>query len=87
MYEAYFERMTDDHTALIIVENLQQQFHISQTMLPKDSVIGNWFLAEIQDGIIISLEYDEQKTESMKFSIENRMQRLQSKKKSRFKRK
>lgn len=87
MYAAYFERITDDDSALMIVESLQRQFHISQTLLPENSVVGSWFLADIHNGEIISLEYDESKTESMKSEIENRIQRLQSKKKSRFKRK
>lgn len=86
MYAAYFDRITEDDCALIVVESLQRQFHISQTLLPENSVAGNWFCADIQDGEIISLRFDETKTANMKSEIETRMQRLQSKKKSRFKR-
>lgn len=86
MYSAYLDRFTDNDTALILIESLQKEFRVPSTSLPTGSVIGTWLTVEIQDDTIISIQLDEQKTSEMQSDIQNRMQRLQSKKKSRFKR-
>lgn len=87
MHSAYLDRFTDDGYALMLVENLNKQFHVPTSLLPEGSVAGIWFLVEVQGEEITSLEIDENKTTNMKTDIDNTMQRLQSKKKSRFKRK
>lgn len=86
MISAYLDRFTDTNEALLIVESLQQEFHVAQYTLPENSVVGTWFLVTIQDDEITSLEIDTEKTAAMKASISDRMARLKSKKKSRFKR-
>ena len=86
MYSAYLDRFTDNDTALILVENLQKEFHIPSTSLPAGSTAGTWFSVEIQDDRIVSVKIDNEKTSNMQSNIQNRMRRLQSKKKSRFKR-
>lgn len=86
MISAYLDRFTDTNEALLIVESLQQEFHVAQYALPENSVVGTWFLVMIQDDEITSLEIDTEKTATMKASIGDRMARLKSKKKSRFKR-
>lgn len=86
MYSAYLDRITDNDTAIILVESLQKEFHVASTSLPNGSAAGTWLTIDIQDDAIISIQLDEQKTSEMQSDIQNRMQRLQSKKKSRFKR-
>lgn len=86
MHSAYLDRFTDNDTALILVESLQKEFHIASASLPAGSTVGTWFTVEIQDDHIISVKIDDEKTSAMQSDIQNRMQRLQSKKKSRFKR-
>jgi len=86
MHSAYLDRFTDDDQALFLVESIGQQFHVPPTLLPEGSTAGTWFLVEIQDDRITSIEIDETKTTDIKTAIDNTMQRLKSKKTSRFKR-
>lgn len=86
MYSAYLDRFTDDGTALILIESLQKEFHVLPTSLPAGSSAGTWLSVDLEDGQIISIQLDEQKTNDIQNNIQRRMQRLQSKKKSRFRR-
>lgn len=86
MHSAYLDRFTDNDTALILVESLQQEFHVPSTSLPAGSTTGTWLTVDIQDDKVTSIQLDEQKTNEIQNEIQNRMQRLQSKKKSRFER-
>lgn len=86
MHSAYVDRFTNHDTALILVENLQKEFHVPTTSLPAGSGAGTWLTVEIENDTITSIQLDELKTTEMQSDIQNRMQRLQSKKKSRFKR-
>lgn len=86
MYSAYLDRFTDDNHALILVEQLQQEFHVPASSLPSGSTAGTWFLVEIKEDRIASLHIDDSKTRDMKKAIDNRMQRLKSNQRSRFKR-
>ncbi|CAM3174521.1 DUF3006 domain-containing protein [Filibacter tadaridae] len=86
MYAAYFERLTDNNQALLLVEELQKQFHVDTSALPVGSKVGMWFSVGVEDDQLVSILLDEDKTQTMKQEIDDRMQRLQSKKTSRFKR-
>jgi hypothetical protein len=86
MYSAYLDRFTDNQQALILVESLQKEFHVPTSSLPTGSKEGSWLLVDIQGDAVTLLQLDEKKTSDMKRDIQNRMQRLQSKKTSRFKR-
>lgn len=86
MYSAYLDRITDTNDALILVDALQQQFHVPVALLPADSKEGTWFLVDIQEDEIIALQLDIDKTQAIAQEVEERMQRLKAKKKSRFKR-
>ena len=87
MYSAYLDRFTDNNKALILIEELQKEFHIELSSLPEGSNAGTWFLVEVQGDVITSIVVDTNKTGTMKQEIDNRMERLKSKKTSRFKRK
>ncbi|QUW23121.1 DUF3006 domain-containing protein [Sporosarcina sp. Marseille-Q4063] len=86
MYSAYLDRFTDNHQALILVESLQKEFHVQTSSLPTGSNEGSWLLVEIQGDAVTSLQLDEKKTQDMKRDTQNRLERLKSKKLSRFKR-
>jgi len=86
MYLAYLDRFTDNDKALLLIEKLQKEFHVDITTLPIGSKAGTWFSVEIQGDEIISVQVDEGKTAEMKQEVDHRMQRLKSKKTSRFKR-
>ena len=85
MYSAYLDRFTDTDQALILVEDLQKEFLVPVSNLPTGSQAGTWFVVDIQNDNITSLQINEKKTRDMQDDIKNRMQRLQSSKKSRFK--
>ncbi|MEK5069879.1 DUF3006 family protein [Sporosarcina sp. FSL K6-1508] len=86
MYSAYLDRFTDNEKALFLVEELQKEFHIAISSLPPGSTADKWFLVEVQEDEIISIQVDVRKSAEMKQEVENRMKRLKSNKTSRFKR-
>ena len=87
MYRDYLERYTDNEKAVLLVDKLQQEFHLSISRLPSGSAPGSWFLVTVENGGISYIRVDEKKTAEMKQEVAERMQRLKSKKTSRFKRK
>ena len=86
MYSAYLDRFTDNNKALILIEELQKELHVEISSLPSGSTAGTWFLVDVQGDVITSIVVDANKTVTMKQEIDNRLERLKSKKKSRFKR-
>lgn len=87
MYSAYLDRFTDNEKAVLLVDKLQQEFYISISSLPSGSTPGSWFLVTVENGGISNIRFDNEKTAEMKQEVAERMQRLKSKKSSRFKRK
>lgn len=86
MYSAYLDRFTDNEKALLLVGELQKEFHVDIFALPSGSTAGTWFSVEVHGDEITSCQVDEGKTAEMKQEIDDRLQRLKSKKNSRFKR-
>lgn len=87
MYSAYFDRVTDNKEALLLVEELNKEYTIPLHSLPGNVGEGTWFLIELQNEEITSIKADIDKTNDMHNQIKDQIQRLKSKKKSRFKRK
>jgi hypothetical protein len=86
MYPAYLDRFTDNEKALLLVEELQKEYHVDISALPTGSTAGTWFLVEIQGGEITTFQVDDGKIAEIKQEVDGRMQRLKAKKTSRFKR-
>lgn len=86
MYSGYLDRFTDTNEALILIDTLQQQFHVPASLLPADSTVGTWFLVDVQEDNIITMQIDMDKTQAVAQEVEERMQRLKVNKTSRFKR-
>lgn len=86
MNSAFLDRFTDNEKALLLVEELQKEFLVDISALPFGSTAGTWFLVDIQGYEITSFQVDEEKNAEMKQEVDDRMQRLKSKKTSRFKR-
>ena len=74
MYSGYLDRFTDTNDALILVDALQQQFHVPADLLPAGSVAGTWFLVDVQVDEIITLQIDADKTQAVAQEVEERMQ-------------
>jgi hypothetical protein len=86
MYSAYLDRFTDNKQALILVESLQKEFHVPTSALPTGSNEGSWLLVDIKGDAVTTIQLNDKKTSDMKRDTQNRLQRLKSKKTSRFKR-
>ncbi|MFD1928500.1 DUF3006 family protein [Sporosarcina siberiensis] len=86
MHSAYLDRFTDNNRALLLIEELKKELLLDKSQLPSESVVGTWFLVEIHNDIITNITIDSSKTNLMEQEIGNRMERLKSTKKSRFKR-
>ena len=74
MYSAYLDRFTDDDDALILIEQLQQEFHVPASSLPSGSTAGTWFLVEIKEDNA-SLHINNSKTRDIKKAMRIQMQR------------
>lgn len=86
MESAYFDRISDNQQAVLLVEGIQKDFSLPISSLPTGSKPGEWFLIDIQNETITSVEIDVQKTKQLENEIQQKLSRLQSKKNSRFKR-
>lgn len=85
MESAYFDRITDKNQAVLLIDSIGENIILPLANLPDKSIPGHWFLISIKDHEVTSIQFDENKTNLMKNDIQNRLQRLQSRKKSRFK--
>lgn len=86
MDSAYFDRITENQQAILLVESSQKNVLVPLGSLPHGSVPGHWFLVKLADEQLISIQFDEKKTREITEDIQGRLARLQGKKKSRFKR-
>jgi len=86
MHSAYLDRFTDNNRALLLIDELKKEILMDKSQLPEESIVGTWFLVEIQNDLIIKITIDSSKTKLMEQEIGDRMERLKSSKKSRFKR-
>lgn len=86
MDSAYFDRITDDHQAVLLIESSQKNIIVPLGSLPKGSEPGHWFLVTIENNQLLAIQHDDVKTKEMTEEIQNRLSRLQAKKTSRFKR-
>ncbi|WP_438312042.1 DUF3006 domain-containing protein [Sporosarcina sp. FA9] len=86
MHSVYLDRFTDNNMALLLIEEFKKEILIDKSQLPEGSIVGTWFLVEIQNDLITKITIDSSKTKLMEQEIGNRMERLKSTKKSRFKR-
>lgn len=85
MYSAYFDRTTVNNQAVLLIESDLREILLPAALLPEDSEPGNWFLITVQDDTVTSIQFDEEKTTKMANDVQSRLARLQSRKKSRFK--
>ncbi|AOV07078.1 DUF3006 family protein [Sporosarcina ureilytica] len=86
MYSAYFDRMTSNKQAVLLVESIQKEYILPASSLPSGSKPGSWFHVTVQNDAITSIKIDGAKMNAMKDDIQSRLGRLQSNQKSRFKR-
>lgn len=86
MDSAYFDRLTDDQQAVLLIKSSQENLVVSLSALPTGSKPGHWFLVTIENNQLSAIQFDDEKTKEMTEDIQSRLSRLQAKKTSRFKR-
>lgn len=86
MDSAYFDRIIDDEQVVLLLESTQENIILPRASLPEGSEPGHWFLLDFENNQPISILFDATKTNEMANNIQIQLSRLQSKKKSRFKR-
>ncbi|MGM8215948.1 DUF3006 domain-containing protein [Bacillaceae bacterium W0354] len=85
-YKAVLDRIEDQY-AVILAESVNKEFLVAQSELPEGSEEGTWFIVSTENGEIIDLTIDENKTEARKNQISEKLNRLRNKKSgSKFKR-
>ncbi|MDL4843079.1 DUF3006 family protein [Aquibacillus rhizosphaerae] len=84
--KGFLDRIENDRHAVIIVEEINQQFVIAKNHLPSGSQIHDWFELSEKDGDIINISLDRKTTEIQKNKTENLINRVRTKNKgSKFK--
>lgn len=83
----YFDRVEDGQLAVILVDEIGEEFIIPVNELPEGSAAGTYFDLTIENGEIISIIPDRETTEIEKVKTDDLMAKLRAKSKgSKFKR-
>jgi len=86
--KGYFDRIEDNQLAVILVEELNKEFVLPVTELPKGSNPKTWFDLVITQDKITSIIINHEKTESGQEKVDDMLTKLRSSSKgSKFKRK
>ncbi|MCZ0704435.1 invasion protein IalB [Natronobacillus azotifigens] len=88
LYQAVFDRISDNNKAVLLVEGLNQEYVIDLLLLPSGAKPNDWFEIDIENNRIVEMRFDSQKTDETKHKINKQMNRIRTLKKgSKFKRK
>lgn len=81
------DRIEEEKHAIILVEELGQEFIIHVSELPEGGIVGTWFDVEITNDKISKLSIDMKETASLQEEITNKVNKLRDRGRgSRFKR-
>lgn len=88
MYSAYIDRIISEEQAVLLVEELQQDFVVSLEELPEHATAGSWLFISFEGEEITDIVIDHSKSKAKKQTAKNKMDTLRTKKKksSRFSR-
>ncbi|GAA0451145.1 DUF3006 domain-containing protein [Alkalibacillus silvisoli] len=75
-YEGVLDEIVDGQTATILIESTNKTFHISAFDLPEGAREGDWLNVEVEDGEVVQLTINQQKTAEQKQSVKKRVDRL-----------
>ncbi|KOP83041.1 DUF3006 family protein [Cytobacillus solani] len=79
--KGYFDRIEDQQLAVILVEEINEQFVIKQAKLPFGSKPGMWFDLTIKDRDLISIQHSNQTSFSEKQNTNDLMEKIRLKSK------
>ena len=79
--KGYFDRMEENQHAVILVEEINEQFLINQSKLPAGSQTGMWFDLTLKDGNILSIQHSTQTSLSANQKTNDLMEKIRLKSK------
>lgn len=77
--KGYLDRIEDDKFAVILVDEINEEFVISKDELPEDSAKGSYFDLIIENGKITSLKLNDETTLSEQQKVDDLMSKVRSK--------
>lgn len=88
MYEGVIDRIEDDWLAVIMVEDIGEEYVIDKKELPNGAEEGSWLRLKINESEIVYMELNEELTKNRKKKMKSLREKLKNKsKESKFKRK
>ncbi len=63
---AVIDRIVDGMTAVLLLEDQEGELLVPIEDIPPGSVDGQWLLLEMEDGLVVGVTFDEQKTQEVK---------------------
>ncbi|WP_026690827.1 DUF3006 domain-containing protein [Alteribacter aurantiacus] len=84
--QAVLDRIEDGQWAVLLVGEEEREVILPVQKIPPKSKEGDWFIVTLVEDTISSVVLDEEKTKTMKTSIQSKMDLLKKKKGSKFKR-
>ncbi len=83
---AYFDRLTPNHEAILLVEETNETVRISKEALPSNCSPGDWLRIQLDGQRVTMIEKNTSKTKAMQTTVEEKLAKLRHKKKSKYKR-
>lgn len=84
-YKGVLDRIEDGRHAVILIEEINKQFVIDISELPEQSSEGTWFTLKLENDEIKEITINQEETTHREDLIRNKLERLRSRKGSKFK--
>ncbi|OLS40845.1 DUF3006 domain-containing protein [Bacillus sp. MRMR6] len=79
--KGFLDRIEDQQFAVILVEELNQEFILPKEKLPPDSTEKSYFDVTVENGQITAITWNEQETSAQQQKVDDMMEKLRSKSK------
>lgn len=86
MVNAYFDRVASNGQAVLLIEETNQTVHATISSLPTGAKPGHWLSVTLDGEQVTYASLNQAKTEQMSADVNEQLNRLKSRKSSRFKR-
>jgi len=78
MEKAVIDRIVDGKTAVILVGEDERQHHYPADKLPEGTREGTWLRVRVESGEIVSMEVDQEETDTVRRRIQEKMDKLRA---------
>lgn len=86
MLQAYFDRLTSNGQAVLLVEATKETIHIAKHSLPQNCQPGDWLHIQMDGQRVTFIEKDFNRTATIQTDIDQKFAKLRKRKSSKFKR-